>query len=229
MKKKSEKKGKNPLYLSYFLILIILVYLIFFFRFSNLKVSPPEKLSLVNNYFLNKPAILIFLNTRKILSENEDIIEIKVKLNFLKRKAEVFLKISEPVAIIYDIKQGRSYKLDNYGRITPNLGETEKLLNIISYKEINGGTMLNQKLRRLFSFLFEFSNVYSFPLSKAIIHSNFDVSIFNKDNQQFLFDPHKDHEEQIKKLYLFLEYQSSQKIKKATRIDLRIPQKIYFK
>lgn len=229
MKKRKKIKNLHLEYLFYPIFLVILIYFLFFFKFTNIKVSPPEKLFLGEKYFLNKTLFTIILNQRKLIKENPEVIEVDVKPIFLERKIEVAFKIAKPIALISDIQQNEFYYLDNYGRIIKNLKTNENLLKIISFKKITNNSRLNPKLKDLFNFLLEFSTLYSFKIQKIIIHSNFDVSVFNDKNQQFLFDPNKGQEEQIKKLYLFLEYENSQKLKNIKRIDLRIPQKIYFK
>lgn len=229
MKRKRKIKNINWDYVFFFFILITFIYLVFFFNFKSLRVSPPEKIFLGEKYFLNKPLILIFLNSKKLIEENKEIMEINIKPNFFQRKIIINFKIARPLAIIYDALNQKSYYLDNYGRITKKAESNENFLTIISYKEIKEGALLNPKLKNFFDLLFEFSNLYSFKIKKIIIHSNFDISVINDLDQQFLLDPNKDHEEQIKKLYIFLEYQKEQKFINPKRIDLRIPQKIYFK
>lgn len=229
MKRKRKIKNINWDYVFFFFILITFIYLVFFFNFKSLRVSPPEKIFLGEKYFLNKPLILIFLNSKKLIEENKEIMEINIKPNFFQRKIIINFKIAKPLAIIYDALNQKSYYLDNYGRITKKAESNENFLTIISYKEIKEGALLNPKLKNFFDLLFEFSNLYSFKIKKIIIHSNFDISVINDLDQQFLFDPNKYHEEQIKKLYIFLEYQKEQKFINPKRIDLRIPQKIYFK
>lgn len=229
MKRKRKIKNINWDYVFFFFILITFIYLVCFFNFKSLRVSPPEKIFLGEKYFLNKPLILIFLNLKKLIEENKEIMEINIKPNFFQRKIIINFKIAKPLAIIYDALNQKSYYLDNYGRITKKAESNENFLTIISYKEIKEEALLNPKLKNFFDLLFEFSNLYSFKIKKIIIHSNFDISVINDLDQQFLFDPNKDHEEQIKKLYIFLEYQKEQKFINPKRIDLRITQKIYFK
>lgn len=227
--KKRKTKNFGWEYLFYLFSLIFFSYFFFFFKFSNLRVTPPEALALGEKYFLNQSLFSIILNQRKLIKEENEVMEVNVKPIFFQKKIEVSFKIAKPIALIYDARSDEFFYLDNYGRITKNLKPKSNLLTIISFKKIKNNSFLNPKLKSLLDLLLEFSSLYFFQLKKIIIHSNFDVSVINQSNQQFFFDPHKNLDEQIKKLYIFLEYQKNQNLQNISRIDLRIPQKIYFK
>ncbi len=146
------------------------------------------------------------------------------------------IKSSEVIAQICDEKE--CFYLDNYGEIIePRGGLTRtgtrlhagrqgltRTLLIYSFLPIEKNTLLNPEIKNLLSLLFEYANWKPLVLKEIKIYKNFDVGVIDSENREFLFDPSKNIEEQIKKLHIFLT-----KNFPGTRIDLRITKKIYFK
>ncbi len=89
---------------------------------------------------------------------------------------------------------------------------------------IKKNTLLNPEIKNFFNVLFEYANWKPFVLKEITIYKNFDIGVIDNENREFLFDPSKNIEEQIKKLHIFLNKKFTGK-----RIDLRITKKIYFK
>lgn len=229
---KKKRKNKFPKifnFLFYISLTIILLYSLLFFKITKIQVDPPEIEKLAEKYFLNKSPLIVILNLKKFLKENKEIISAELIPDFWNRKLIVKIKKSEIIAQIYDKRNNKIFYLDNYGRILDINFDDGKKIKIVSYKSIKNNSLLNPKLTKLFSLLFEFSNFYNFPIKEITIYSNFDLSFLDKNNRIYLLDPNKDIEEQIKKLYIFLQYEKKKSLGSIKRIDLRIPKKIYFK
>jgi hypothetical protein len=184
---------------------------------------------LVEKYFLNKPLISILLNHQKVLKENPNLVSLEIKPLIYPYGVKIKVKEGKVIAKIIDIKKDKIYFLDSYGRVNSHFKTNkENILEIISYKKIEDKSYLNKKLFDFLLKILQFANLYLIKIDKIIVHSNFDISLILENNQEYLFDLRRNQEEQIKKLYFFLEFQKKQKIQ-ASRIDLRIPKKIYFK
>jgi len=212
------------------IFLVILIFLITFgYQFEKLSVNPPAKLTQLEKYFLKKNLAQILLNLPQAFKENPELVELKVSFNFWQKEIKLEAKSGEVVAKIEDARNNKIFYLDTYGRINSNFKPSDEILTIISYKSIKDNSLLHPTFQKFFSLLFEFSNFYNFPLKKIIIYSNSDIAVYSEQNQEFLFDPYKDQKEQLKKLLIFLNYQKEKNLKNISRIDLRIPSKIYFK
>lgn len=228
-KRKIKKFNFNPFFILNILILLSFLALISFKKIENFSVEPPESLSLVEKYFLNKPLISILLNHQKVLKENPNLVSLEIKPLIYPYGVKIKVKEGKVIAKIIDIKENKIYFLDSYGRVNSNFKTNkENILEIISYKKIEDKSYLNKKLFDFLLKILQFANLYLIKIDKIIVHSNFDISLILENNQEYLFDLRRNQEEQIKKLYFFLEFQKKQKIQ-ASRIDLRIPKKIYFK
>jgi hypothetical protein len=169
----------------------------------------------------------IFPNLKKIMKDFPEIKKIDLRANIFKQKLFLKIKSSEIIAQICDEKN--CFYLDNYGEIiSPASTSTEtrrkQLLRIHSFLPIEKNTLLNPEIKNFLSLLFEYANWKPLVLKEIKIYKNFDVGVIDSENREFLFDPSKNIEEQIKKLHIFLTKKFS-----GTRIDLRISKKIYFK
>ncbi len=228
-KRKVKSINFNFLFILNVLILTSFLTLISFKKIENFIVEPPEGLSLVEKYFLNKPLIYIILSHKKVLEENPNLVSLEIKPLIYPYGVKIKIKEGKVIAKIVDIKENKVYFLDNYGRVSSSFKtKDKKILEIISYKKIEDKSYLHKNLFDFLLKILQFANLYFLEIEKIIVHSNFDISLILENKQEYLFDLKKDQKEQIKKFYFFLEFQKKQKIK-ASRIDLRIHKKIYFK
>ncbi len=218
------KRRRKHLFLILTLILIFSIFsFILFFKFKKIDLEPEEFNQILDIYFQNKTPYQIFSNLDKILIDFPQIIKIEIYPNPFKRNLKVKITTSKLVAEICDQKS--CFYLDNYARII-SLPQNKKLnlIKIVSSLPIEKDSLLNPKIKNFLALIFEYANWKPLVSKQIKIYSNFDLGLIDEKNREFLFDPNKDLEEQIKKLHLFLikEYQGS-------RIDLRIPKKIYFR
>jgi hypothetical protein len=207
------------------LIFLFLIFsFIFFFRFKEIKTEPDIFFNYLSPYLKDKTLYEIFPNLKKIMKDFPEIKKIDLRANIFKQKLFLEIKSSEIIAQICDEKN--CFYLDNYGEIiVPGTRKpTRTLLNIFSFLPIEENTLLNPEIKNLLSLLFEYANWKPLVLKEIKIYKNFDVGVVDSENREFLFDPSKNIEEQIKKLHIFLT-----KNFPGTRIDLRITKKIYFK
>lgn len=219
------KKRRKKLSLIFILPLIFLVSLVFFLYFLKFKevVFEPENFSpYLKSYFQNKSLLEVFLGLKKIMTNFPEIIKITLQPNFFNQSLKVKIETAKIVSQICDLN--KCLYLDIYSRIIqPKILEKNNFLKIQSYLEIKENTLLNPKLTNLLSLIFEYANWKPLVLKQIKIYSNFDLGVIDKENREFLFDPNRDLKEQIKKLHLFVV-----KDFKGSRIDLRIPKKIYY-
>ena len=228
-KRKVKKISFQVFFIFNILILISFLSLISLKKIKNFIVEPPESLSLVEKYFLNKPFIFILFNHKKVLKENPNLVYLEIKPLIYPYGVKIKFKEEKVIAKIIDVKENKIYFLDSYGRVNSRFMTKEKnILEVISYKKIEDKSYLNKKLFDFLLKILQFAHLYLIKIEKIIIHSNFDISLILENNQEYLFDLRRNQNEQIKKFYFFLEFQKKQKLQ-ASRIDLRIPQKIYFK
>ncbi len=200
-----------------------LIYFIFFLSSKNIIIEP-QNLSLYLKPYLSNVNILNFpTNISKILKDFPEIEKIAIKINPIKQQIILKIETSTIVAKICDVKN--CFYLDNQSRIIqPRMMFQKNLLVITSSLSIENNTLLNPEIKNFLSILFEYSNWKPFILKEIKIYPNFDIGVIDNQNREFLFDPSRDLKEQIKKLEIFLRNNL-----KSQRIDLRIPQKIYFK
>jgi hypothetical protein len=222
---KKRKKTKLIRFILPLIFLFLIFSFIFLFRFKEIEVEPETFINYLTPYLKDKTLYEIFPNLKKIMKDFPEIKKIDLQANIFKQKLFLKIKSSEIVAQICDEKN--CFYLDNYGEIisraslpTSNL----RLLRIFSFLPIEKNTLLNPEIKNLLSLLFEYANWKPLVLKEIKIYKNFDVGIVDSENREFLFDPSKNIEEQIKKLHIFLT-----KNFPGTRIDLRISKKIYFK
>ena len=228
-KRKVKKISFQVFFIFNILILISFLSLISLKKIKNFIVEPPESLSLVEKYFLNKPFIFILFDHKKVLKENPNLVYLEIKPLIYPYGVKIKFKEEKVIAKIIDVKENKIYFLDSYGRVNSRFMTKEKnILEVISYKKIEDKSYLNKKLFDFLLKILQFAHLYLIKIEKIIIHSNFDISLILENNQEYLFDLRRNQNEQIKKFYFFLEFQKKQKLQ-ASRIDLRIPQKIYFK
>lgn len=219
---KRRKKISLKFILPLFLLFLFLIF-ISLFKFKDVNFKDKNLSSYLQIYFENKSLIEIIVNAKKIMNDFPEIVKLEIKPNIFKRKIELNIETAKIVAKICDLK--KCYFLDNFSRIIePKILIKNNLIKITSYLPLEKNSLLNPKLTNSLSLIFEYSNWKPLILKEIKIYSNFDIGIFDEQNRQFLFDPNKDIEEQIKKLHLFLT-----KNFKGSRIDLRISKKIYYK
>ncbi len=208
--------------LTLFFIFFLLA-LFYFLKFKEITIEPEEFSLYFLNYFQNKSFFEVVLNLKKIMLDFKEIIKIEIQPNFLTQKLKIKIEMAKIVAQICDFQ--RCYFLDNYSRIiSPKILTTNNFLKIQSELKLEENSLLNPKITNFLSLLFEYSNWKPLILKEIKIYSNFDLGVFDDKNREFLFDLNRDFEEQIKKLHLFLS-----KDFQGSRIDLRIPKKIYYR
>ncbi len=222
MKRKFKKKRYLLLILTLILLFSILIFF-FFFSFKEVDFENPEFNQSLKPYFQNKTPYQIFSHFDQIFLNFPEIIKLEIYAHPFQRKLKIKVVASQPVAEICDLKN--CFYLDNYARIISLPSSPElKLIKIISFLPIEKDSLLNPKIKNFLALIFEYANWKPLILKQIKIYANFDAGVIDEKDRQFLFDLNRDLEEQIKKLHLFLikEYPGS-------RIDLRIPQKIYFR
>jgi hypothetical protein len=233
---KKRKKTKLIRFILPLIFLFLIFSFIFLFRFKEIEVEPETFINYLTPYLKDKTLYEIFPNLKKIMKDFPEIKKIDLRANIFKQKLFLKIKSSEVIAQICDEKE--CFYLDNYGEIIePRGGLTRtgtrlpagrqgltRTLLIYSFLPIEKNTLLNPEIKNLLSLLFEYANWKPLVLKEIKIYKNFDVGVIDSENREFLFDPSKNIEEQIKKLHIFLT-----KNFPGTRIDLRITKKIYFK
>lgn len=151
-----------------------------------------------------------------------EIIRISIKPNFF--KLNITITINETTYVAKICYQEECSYLDIFARIIkPKLTVPEKLPFIQSYIQITNNSMLHPLLQNALATIFEYANWKPVIIKKIIIYSNLDIAIIDSLDREFIFDPYKDIEQQIKKMEIFI----NKKIE-GKRIDLRINKKIYF-
>jgi len=221
---KRRKKTKLIKFILPLIFLFLIVSFIFFFKFKEIETEPEIFINYLNPYLKDKTLYEIFPNLKKIMKDFPEIKKIDLRANIFEQKLFLKIKSSEVIAQICDEKN--CFYLDNYGEIiVPGTRKlTRTLLKIYSFLPIEKNTLLNPEIKNLLSLLFEYANWKPLILKEIKIYKNFDVGVIDSENREFLLDPSKNIEEQIKKLHIFLT-----KNFPGTRIDLRITKKIYFK
>lgn len=200
-----------------------LFYFIFVFNFKEINIEPENLKPYLNSYLIKKSPFSIYQNIKKIMVDFPEIKKISLKIEPWKQKLIIEIETTKIIAKICHSQN--CFYLDNSARIIkPKILSADNLLIINSLLPIEENSILNPEIKNLFAILFEYANWRPLIIKEIIIHSNFDVSVIDEKNREFLFNPSKNLEEQIKKLEIFLK-----KNYKGTRIDLRIPLKIYFK
>jgi hypothetical protein len=219
---KRRKKTKLIKFILPLIFLFLIFSFIFFFRFKEIETEPEIFLNYLSPYIKDKTLYEIFPNLKKIMKDFPEIKKIDLRANIFKQKLFLKIKSSEIIAQICDEKN--CFYLDNYGEIIEPKRRPTRTLLIYSFLPIEKNTLLNPEIKNLLSLLFEYANWKPLILKEIKIYKNFDVGVIDSENREFLFDPSKNIEEQIKKLHIFLT-----KNFPGTRIDLRITKKIYFK
>jgi hypothetical protein len=216
-----KKETTFILWIYLFVLFAIILLFLHFTTINKIKNITINQKSFSKFFPPNKSFLAYFFLSKNLINQNPEIIKIELKPDFLWQSISINIKKSEPVAKICD--KEKCYILDNFARIL-SIGKEEKLFFIESKVNLTTNSLLNPKLTELFFNIFSYSNWKPYEITKAIIHENLDVSLFDSKEREFLFDSNKDISEQIKKWHLILD---DQRIEKAKRIDLRIPKKIF--
>ncbi|GIW67467.1 MAG: hypothetical protein KatS3mg096_335 [Candidatus Parcubacteria bacterium] len=224
------------------LFVFIIFYFVLFFEFKEIVIEPESFENYLRPYWQNHSPYEIISSLKKIMIDFPEIKKIEIRSNIFEQKLFLNIKSSQIIAQICD--KDKCFYLDNYaeiiipGELRNIRRATSKILItnnqyqnvarhyllIYSHLPIENNTLLNPEIKNLLSLLFEYANWKPLILTEIKIYSNFDIGVIDSQNREFLFDPAKDIEEQIKKLHIFLT-----KNFPGTRIDLRISKKIYFK
>jgi hypothetical protein len=218
-----RKKGKLIVNLILTLFFVFLIFsFIFLFKFKNIVIEPDDFEKDLMPYFKDKSSYQIFYNLKEIMINFPEIKKMEIRSNIFEQKLKIEITTSKIIAQICDQKD--CFYLDNYGEIIISKRKEKVNFKIYSFLPLEKNTLLNPEIKNLLALVFEYANWKPFILKEIKIYSNFDIGIIDDTNREFLFNPTKNTEEQIKKLHIFLTKNFSGK-----RIDLRIPKKIYFK
>lgn len=221
-----KRKRKLPIKIILLTFLIFFIfYFIFIFRFEEVIIETEPFKNHLKEYFEGKSLYEIFSKMNEIMVNFPEIKKLEIKINIFKKKLNIKITNSKIIAKICDPQ--KCLYLDSYGEIIePKLKNSNQanLLKINSSLPIERDTLLNPEIKNLLSLVFEYANWKPLILKEINLYSNFDVGVIDKNNREFLFDPEKEIEEQIKKLHIFLTQNLA-----GQRIDLRIPKKIFFK
>jgi len=219
--KRRKRKLRVDLILTLIFVFLIFSF-IFLFKFKNIVIEPEDFGKDLMTYFKDKSPYQIFSNLKEIMLNFPEIKKIEIMSNIFEQKLKVEITASKIIAQICD--QKNCFYLDNYGEIIIPHNKEPIGLKIYSFLPIEKNTLLNPEIKDLLALVFEYANWKPLILKEIKIYSNFDIGVIDDTNREFLFDPAKNTEEQIKKFHIFLTENFSSK-----RIDLRIPKKIYFK
>ena len=224
MKRRKKIKIAKVKYIIPFFFIFLIFSFSFLFRIKNLETEPDFFLNYLSPYFKEKTLLEIFSNLKKVMRDFPEIKKIEMRFNIIEKKLTLKIKNSEIIAQICD--KNNCFYLDNYAEIIePGIKKSEQTkLKIFSFLPIEKNTLLNPEIENFLKLLFEYANWKPLVLKEIKIYSNFDIGVIDAEDREFLFEPTKNIEEQIKKLHIFL-------IKnfQGKRIDLRIEKKIYFK
>jgi hypothetical protein len=233
MKKKSIRRKKTVVNLHALLIITFLILLLsmkkfLYFKTTILNPNQPNLQSELNNlkisYFFNKKEL-----ANKIFSFQPEIIKVKFKPNYFTSKMEIAIQNEKIVAEICSTK---CFWLGEHGYIfsksqTSNL-KSQNAFAIISSLKINENTILEPKIISALGKIFELSNLENIPLKFAEILTNQDLKITTKSGWYILIDPNQNIDKQINKLNFFID-NKKESINTLQYLDLRIPQRIYYK
>lgn len=220
---KRKQKRLTFLIILTFSFIFLLVYFLFFFNFKTIIIEPENLNKYFQTYLIKKNIFNLTKNIIQIIKDFPEIKKISSKFNLFKSQVDIKIETTKIIAKICD--KDKCLFLDDSARIIqPKINFLENFLFIISELPIKSNTVLNPEIKNLLALIFEYANWKPLILKKIKIYTNFDIGIIDKDEREFLFDPSKNLEEQIKKMEIFL-----RKNFEGKRIDLRIPQKIYFK
>ena len=213
----NKKRNYNFFYFIFCFILITCIgYLIIGFK---------TKIVINNDYYrkyfkAEDTFLSTFLKAKNLLKTHQEIIKISFKPDVFLRSIYLDITVSGPVSKICFDKN--CLILDDYGRLLL-LNVNKKLFHIQSKLPVLANSYLDQRLIKLFFYIFSYSNWKPKPITSAIIHENFDVSIFD-EKREFLFDANADLDEQIKKFHQIL---NNYRLENVKRVDLRIPGKVF--
>ncbi|GIW65788.1 MAG: hypothetical protein KatS3mg094_307 [Candidatus Parcubacteria bacterium] len=215
---------KRKKYSQYFnvinIILVGFLIIVFFTKFTLLIDNSYKRSIYLGEYLLLKNSLIT-----NIFQQYPEIIKIKTKIYPLEKKIELKTIKEKPVAKI--CYQNNCYFLGEHNYIyqpsTKNTSDVS-LLTINSRLPIINKSILDKNISDTLEKIFEYSNTNNYFLTKIEILSNKDLKIYTTDFN-FLIDPFKDINNQIKKLTYFLNNYKG----KYKEIDLRINDRIYFK
>ncbi len=182
-----------------------------------------------NSKVLGKKNLLLFILTKKLMvkkifEDESDVIKVNFKIDFKKLEIIVEKLKDEPVAIICSKE---CFYLSKYSYIYKPKDNRFSInrIKIFSANPVYENSYLLPNITLALAKIFEYSNLKLLPLKEVYILSNLDLKI-RTQNFYFLVDPFQDINQQLKKLSFFLDnYKNSP----FSQIDLRIPQKIFFK
>lgn len=200
-----------------------------FFVLASLLILVKFSLNIENSYLKDISLLEYILIKKKLLnnifSNNPEIIKIKNEINLLSRKITLKITKEKPVAKI--CYKNNCYFLGEHGYIYSNNKREQEyslLLPINSELPVLPNTSLEKNITEALAKIFEYTNLKNIYLTNIKILANKDL-IFFTEKYYFLLDSNRNIKEQIKKLNYFLSNYPDQ----YQKIDLRIPNKIYFK
>lgn len=230
MKKKKLKKNFLNQKFTILLFVIFIIFILYYFfihKFSKVETNY-KKIEIWSDH---KPKNITFYQSinlsKKLMEKFPEIKKINIKVDFFKNEIDLIIHKSNTIAKI--CYKEKCFYLDDSNEIISTStcyldNSCSRLITITSFLPIENNSILNPELTKILIPIFEYSNWKAFSIKEIKIYPNFDLGVVDYQNREFLFDPYKNINEQIKKLHLFLEYKFN-----GQRIDLRIPNKIYFK
>lgn len=205
-------------------LLFCLTFLLFLLFSSQLNFTLKEDSKVLGSknllfFLLNKQFL-----AKKIFMQEPEIIGVNFKINFKKMEINIEKIKDEPVAIICSRD---CFYLSSYSYIyKPSNGHfSVNKIKIFSVNPVYENSYLLPQISLALAKIFEYSNIKFLNLQEVFILSNFDLKV-KTPKFSFLVDPFKNVDQQLKKLSYFID---NYKKTPYNQIDLRIPQKIFFK
>ena len=165
--------------------------------------------------------------TKLLYHLRPDVISIELTPSYRDSTLLITIQREKPVARICT---DTCFLLGEHGYIIPENPTSTPwhLFSITSNVGIIPYSALEKPILTTLSRIIEFSNLSAIPLQSAEILMNKDLRIQTQSGWRILINPQKDVEKQMRKLTYFVKNKISQ-LNSIEYIDLRIPQKIYYK
>lgn len=221
----STTKKQSSLWLLVIIIAFSLLVIIFWqvIRFERVVIEPDsQRLPLDLGLLFSKQALADY-----VFKYNPRLVRLQIRPDYWYQTLYLNLEEELAVAKICPIDQTTCLALGEHGYLF-EATTTPYLLPIFSYFKFERQTLLAPDFVQMLAAVFEFSALRRLALRQAIILPNRDLMVTTQAGWQFLIDPHRDLSKQLRKLDYFLTHKRDN-LDKLIRLDLRIPQKIYYR
>lgn len=241
-----EKKTnglKKPLFLVLLLILFFITFYSPTFKIKELKIiGAEEKKELITNTF-NKvkensffKGNLLFLNRNNIKEELEktnEIKDIKIKKDYIKKRLIIESEVLKPVAVWAE--RGKNFFIDEKGSLYKEIGEGEvgdlkkinnNIINIVS--QVHSKPLGERELIFIQQLLKDFENLVSEKIISINFENSFNEMTLFTQNYKIYFDTKRSAASQINNVIL-IQKEALKNKKKIEYIDLRIESKVFYK